>query len=172
MIANRLMLRTLTTSALIALGALAVPSTAAAAPIAPFKAFYAGSFTGTTTGFSVGGTGHATLLGSSTNSGTVVMQSEPNPTCPTTGFVVTNNETITAADGDQITITILDAPCPVQGEPGIYDGVSQYVITGGTGRFAGATGTGSFDGRGNFNTPDHLTFTYSFNGTISTPDAS
>jgi hypothetical protein len=172
MIAKRRMLIPLTASTVIALGALAVPSTAVAAPTAPFNATYVGSFSGTTTGFSVRGTGHATLLGSSTNRGAVVMQSEPNPTCPTTGFVVTNNETLTAANGDHITITMLDEPCPVQGEPGIYDGVAQYVITGGTGRFVRATGTGTFDGRGDFNKPDDLTFTYSFNGTISTPNAS
>jgi hypothetical protein len=95
------------------------------------------------------------------------MQSQPNPACPTTGFVVTNDETLTAANGDQVTLTILDEPCPVPGEPGIYDGVSTYHISAGTGRFAGATGEGAFDGRGNFNNPDELTFTYTFDGTIT-----
>jgi len=143
---------------------------ASAATQVPFKAVYTGSFFPTTTGFSVGGAGHATHLGNTTNQGTVVMLSQPNPTCPTTGFVVTNDEVLTAADGDQVELTILDMPCPVEGEPGIYDGVSTYHITGGTGLFAGASGQGTFDGRGDFTNPNDLTFTYTFDGTISAPN--
>jgi hypothetical protein len=132
----------------------------------PFKAFYSGSFTPTDTGFSVAGTGHASLLGSGTNVGTVVMLSQANPACPTTGFVVSNDEILTAANGDQIDLSILDMPCPVPGEPGIFDGISTYLITGGSGRFANATGQGYFNGRGDFN---NLTFIYTFIGTISAP---
>lgn len=140
---------------------------ASAATPRPFQAFYAGSFTPTSTGFSVVGAGHATSLGLSTNLGTVVIQAQENPACPTTGFVVMNDEILTAANGDLVTLTILDKPCPVAGEPGIYDGISTYHITGGTGRFAGASGQGTFDGRGDFSDPSNLTFTYTFNGTIS-----
>ena len=140
---------------------------ASAATLHPFKAVYSGTFTPTSTGFSVVGAGHATTLGLSTNQGTVVIQTEPNPACPMTGFVVTNDETLTAASGDQVTLSILDKPCPVTGEPGIYDGVSTYHITGGTGRFAGASGEGTFDGRGDFTDPSDLRFTYTFDGTIS-----
>jgi hypothetical protein len=143
---------------------------ASAATLTPFKAFYSGSFTATTTGFSVRGAGHATTLGLSKNHGTVVIQAQPNPACPATGFIVINDEILTAADGDQLTLTILDKPCPVDGEPGIYDGISTYSITGGTGRFAGASGKGMFDGRGDFTDPNNLTFTYTFNGTISIPN--
>jgi hypothetical protein len=143
---------------------------ASAATHVPFKAVYSGTFIPTDTGFNVSGAGHATKLGSSTNQGTVVMLSQPNESCPTTGFVVTNDETLIAANGDQVTLTILDKRCPVAGEPGIYDGVSTYHITGGSGRFADATGEGTFDGRGDFNFPNNLTFTYTFDGTISVPN--
>jgi len=44
---------------------------------------------------------------------------------------------------------------------------STYHIAGGSGRFAGASGQGSFDGRGDFTNPNDLTFTYTFNGTMS-----
>ena len=142
---------------------------ASAATTSPFKAFYSGSFTPTSTGFSVVGTGRATTLGHSKNQGAVVMQAQVNPSCPTTGFVVTNDEILTAANGDQVTLAILDKPCPVAGEPGIYDGIATYQITGGTGRFAGASGEGTFDGRGDFTDPNNLTFTYTFNGTINAP---
>lgn len=157
-------------SALIALVVGAGAQVASATSV-PMKAFYSGSFTPTSTGFSVSGTGNATTLGNTSNQGTVVMQSQPNPNCPTTGFVVTNDETVTAANGDQATLRILDAPCPVQGEPGIFDGVSTYYITGGTGRFAAASGQGRFDGRGDFTDPNNLTFTYTFNGTLSARNA-
>ena len=143
-----------------------LPAASAASQV-PYKAVYRGSFTQTNTGFSVRGAGHATHLGNSSNQGTVVIQQQPNPSCPDTGFVVTNDETLTAANGDHVTLTILDQPCPVPGEPGIYDGVSTYYVTGGTGRFAGASGQGSFDGRGDFTNPNDLRFTYTFDGTIS-----
>jgi hypothetical protein len=156
------------TALVVGVGAPAASATTATTQL-PFKAFYSGSFTPTSTGFSVSGTGHATELGASSDLGIVVMQPQPNPACPTTGFVVTNDEILTAANGDELTLTILDRPCPVAGEPGIYDGVSTYHVTGGTGRFSGATGQGTFDGRGDFNDPDHLTFTYTFDGTVSAP---
>jgi hypothetical protein len=157
--------------ALLALPTFAGMQPASAATPAPFRASFAGTFTPTDTGFSVGGQGRATLLGKSTNQGTVVMQSQPNPACPTTGFVVTNDEILTAANGDQVTLSILDMPCPVPDSPGFYDGVSTYHVTGGTGRFAGASGQGTFDGRGDFNDPSHLTFTYTFDGTLTAPNA-
>jgi len=47
---------------------------------------------------------------------------------------------------------------------GIYHGVGTYVVTGGTGRFARATGSGVFDGTGNFNTG---TIICALTGTIS-----
>src|SRR5689334_20579131 len=90
---------------------------ATAATPHPFRASYSGTFTQTSTGFDVVGAGRATSLGVSRNQGTVVMQSQQNPACPTTGFVVTNDEVLTAANGDQVTLTILDRPCPVAGEP-------------------------------------------------------
>ena len=164
-------------SALFALGASIALVNISGSPVAaatmqvPFKAHYSGTFVPTDTGFTVGGMGRATQLGNSNNQGTVVIQSQPNPACPTTGFVVTNDETLTAANGDQVTLSILDMPCTVAGEPGIYDGVSTYHITGGSGRFAGASGHGTFDGRGNFNVPNNFTFTYTFDGTISAPNA-
>ena len=158
-----------TAGALLAAAALTVPQAASAETQAPFKARYTGTFTPTDTGFSVVGAGHATLLGRTTNEGTVIMQPQANPACATTGFVVTNDEVLTAADGSRITLSILDMPCPVTGEPGIYDGVSTYHITGGTGRFVNASGEGRFDGRGDFTDPNHLTFVYTFLGSITAP---
>ena len=66
------------------------------------------------------------------------------------GFSVEMQDTFTAANGDKVTTTITMQLCPIG--PGIHHGVGTYVVTGGTGRFASATGSGVFDGTGNFNT--------------------
>jgi phage-related minor tail protein len=78
------------------------------------------------------------------------------------GFLVEMQDTFTAANGDQVTTAITMQLCPIA--PGIYHGVGTYVVTGGTGRFASATGSGVFDGTGNFNTG---TIICALTGTIS-----
>ena len=79
--------------------------------------------------------------------------------------MVQNTQTLTAANGDQIFLSITDHPCPAGG-PGLFSGSDPYTITGGTGRFTGATGQGTFVGNGNFN---NNTFTYMFSGEMSAP---
>ena len=71
-------------------------------------------------------------------------------------------DTFTAANGDKLTTAITMQLCPIA--PGIYHGIGTYVVTGGTGRFANATGSGVFDGTGNFNTG---TIICALTGTIS-----
>jgi phage-related minor tail protein len=78
------------------------------------------------------------------------------------GFLVEMQDTFTAANRDQVTTAITMQLCPIA--PGIYHGVGTYVVTGGTGRFANATGSGVFDGTGNFNTG---TIICALTGTIS-----
>ena len=78
------------------------------------------------------------------------------------GFAVEMQDTFTAANGDKLMTTITMQLCPIA--PGIYHGVGTYVVTGGTGRFARATGSGVFDGTGNFNTG---TIICALSGTIS-----
>lgn len=149
------------------------PQTALAATQVPFQAQFSGSMqlSNSPTGFpvDVNGSGEASLLGGSTNSAHVTQLDETNSNCPTTGFVVLNQGTLTSAhdSDDQIYVTITDHPCPVAGQPGLYSGTDSYTVTGGTGRFSGATGQGSFTGNGNFN---NFTFTYTFSGTISAPN--
>ena len=108
------------------------------------------------------GTGTASHLGKSTNSGHVAVT---GPSSCANGFAVQNDEVLTSTDdGDQITLTIHDESCPISS--GVYHGVGTYVVTGGTGRFAGATGQGTFDGHGDFN---QGTLTFTLTGTISRP---
>jgi hypothetical protein len=64
---------------------------------------------------------------------------------------------ITAADGDQLFVTIAGGFISPNDVTGTYD------VTGGTGRFEGASGGATFALR----TPDGATFTVDFNGWLS-----
>lgn len=109
------------------------------------------------------GSGTANYLGRSTNYGHVAVT---RPASCANGFDTQNTETLTSTDdGDQIDLTIADESCPIA--PGVYQGSGTYVVTGGTGRFAGASGTGAFDSQGDFN---QGTVTFSLHGTISQPN--
>jgi len=70
----------------------------------------------------------------------------------------------TAANGDTLTADFIGQATPTD-VPGVRSIVATATITGGTGRFAGATG--SFVGEG-LTDMVHGTFTESFDGTIST----
>ena len=161
------------TPVLVALWCSSGPQTALAATQVPFHAQFSGAMhlSNAPGGFpvDVAGTGHASHLGGSSNSAHVILLNETNSSCPTTGFVVLNTGTLRSAqaNNDQIYVTITDHPCPVAGQPNVYSGTDSYTVTGGTGRFSGATGQGSFTGTGNFN---NLTFTYTFSGSITAPN--
>ncbi len=74
-------------------------------------------------------------------------------------------ETLTAADGDQVTWTVDDEACPTA-TPFVYEISAEYTVTGGTGRFAGATGGGTIECLGDF---ANGTFAFTTTGTISQP---
>lgn len=107
------------------------------------------------------GSGNASHLGRSTNSGYGVITGSAK--CEG-GFAARNDETLTSANGDQITLTIYDEDCPIA--PGVFKAVGTFVVTGGTGRFTGASGKGNLTGSPDFNKG---TFEFSFDGTISRP---
>jgi hypothetical protein len=70
--------------------------------------------------------------------------------------------TLTAANGDELHVTHVGTSAPAG--PGLVSFVAQMTITGGTGRFAGATGTARAIGLANIAT---RTTTATFDGTIS-----
>jgi hypothetical protein len=70
--------------------------------------------------------------------------------------------TFTAANGDQLYVTHVGTSAPAG--PGLVSFVAQMTITGGTGRFAGASGTARAIGLANLIT---RTTTATFDGTIS-----
>jgi hypothetical protein len=107
------------------------------------------------------GTGNATLMGRIRSEGGLTIVGQPS--CGNeVGFAAEMQDTFTAANGDKVMTAITMQLCPIA--EGIYHGVGTYVVTGGTGRFANATGSGVFDGTGNFITG---TIICALNGTIS-----
>jgi hypothetical protein len=78
------------------------------------------------------GTGTATYLGRYTEH---IVMTINLPTMSSTGTA-----TFTAANGDTLTATVLGQATPTT-TPGVLSIVEDYTITGGTGRFADATGT-------------------------------
>jgi hypothetical protein len=137
--------------------------TASASENLPFRLGDEGTITFTSPSTATtAGTGNATHLGRITSDGNLTIVGEASCIDNEVGFAAEMQDTFTAANGDMVTTAITMQLCPIA--PGIYHGVGTYVVTGGTGRFANATGSGVFDGTGNFNTG---TIICALNGTIS-----
>jgi hypothetical protein len=151
----------------LALGMFGLRTTAvhATAGQVPFFGRYFGDamFTGDTT-ISFAGTGIATHLGGGVNHGDIALTG-PDNSCPG-GVANTHVDTLTAANGDSLTITAHDVACPTG--PMQFRGTGTWVVTGGTGRFSDATGSGTITGGANFVSQ---TFTFEMSGTISAPGA-
>jgi hypothetical protein len=151
---------------LIAMGTIGIagnPASAAGTHQVPFQASYSGTaaFTSATTALFTG-TGIARHLGRSTNVNHITVSGPAS--CPG-GFANINVETLTAANGDTLVLTgDHDQGCPIG--PNAVHGTGDWTVTGGTGRFAGATGQGTFDGVADFN---QGTFSFQLAGTISAP---
>ena len=139
--------------ALLVLPALALPMQAAAKDRLPLKGSESGTFqllSPCDTGgvlLEVTGTGHATRIGS---------YSARYRECldPATGAVTQGTFTLTAADGDKVFGTY-DGQAGPTGDPGVVAYEDPGVITGGTGRFAGAGGTMTASGRANMATGEY-----------------
>ena len=81
------------------------------------------------------GIGQTTHMGRGAQAGTLFLFPEfGNPLIPGIGAV-----TITAANGDSVSFDYVGTLNPFTGE-----GIGTFLFTGGTGRFAGATGSGTF----------------------------
>jgi len=156
----------LTTVAALMLGASSV--LAACHPV-PFTATYSGSaaFASATTASFVG-TGTATHLGRIATTGMSDFSCGFGSHCPVSncpdGVPNVNTETLTAANGDTLTIVSLDVACPTDPSLLRYHGTGDWTVVGGTGRFAGASGTGRFDGHSDFTTH---TFAETLTGSIA-----
>src|SRR5579875_3463315 len=83
------------------------------------------------------GGGPVTHMGNTTQTGILYLSSEANAQGLYPGH---GSVTITAANGDEVTFDYEGLLDPLTGE-----GTGTFTFTGGTGRFAGATGGGTFD---------------------------
>jgi len=136
---------------LLALVALALPMYAAAGDVAPLKGSEAGTFqllgpcAAGGIGLEVTGAGHATLLGSYTGEYRECFN-------PANGAVTNGTFTLTASNGDKLFGTYAGQAVP-SGTNVLYD--DPGVITGGTGRFSGASGTANTSGVANLATGEY-----------------
>jgi hypothetical protein len=129
-----------------------------------FSAAYSGSiaFTGPASA-TYTGSGTGTYVGTSQVQGTLQVFSGA-VSCPGTGFNTRHNDTITAANGDSLSVMIAAVACETPPGSQVYQSEGTYVITGGTGRFSGASGQGTVVGQADFTTH---TFSLSFSGSIA-----
>ncbi len=138
------------------------PASAAAGHV-PFAATLGGTVAFTSPSTAVfHGAGPAIGMGRTRNNG-VAVSAAPNPA----GCVPNvNTETLTAANGDTLTLQSDDVACPIG--PTTFHGTGHWVVLSGTGRFRDVTGQGSTDGDSNFGpgfSPG--TFSLTLTGTLS-----
>jgi len=128
----------------------------------PFRASFSGQaeFTGDTT-VAFQGRGTATHMDAITTNGAADITGDDDSTCGG-GIANTHRETLTAANGDTLTVISNDVACPTG--PYRYHGTGHWAVTSGTGRFAGTTGAGTLDGDSDFNAG---TFHLDLSGSIS-----
>jgi len=147
---------------------ISVPGQASAASLVPFQATVAESFTAApctpvpSLCVSAVGTGNATHLGRIRESASVVINlaSSPVPGCT----AETRETILSAVNGDQLMLHATGQGC-VTG-PTTVAAVDSYVVSGGTGRFSRASGSGTIKA-----TVDQASGTagITFNGVLSTP---
>ena len=147
------MFKTKAVLALLALPALALPAQAVAKEQQPLKGSESGTFqllgpceSGGVV-LEVTGSGHATALGN---------YSARYRECldPATGAVTAGTFTLTAANGDTLFGTYGGQAVPTD-DPSVVAYDDPGVITGGTGRLAGASGTADTSGRANLATGEY-----------------
>lgn len=145
---------------------LARPSQAAAASLVPFHASVSETFTAAPCGvmsrcITAVGHGQAEHLGEVTEHAIVVV--DMNPADLQHGCAPeTRATTLTAANGDVIMLYGTGLTCPATS-----DAHDSYTITGGTGRFQGASGSGAETNAHTFTGPGVGVATVSYSGTIS-----
>ena len=153
---------------------LATPSMqASSAQSVPFEATYEGTFTIAGPLLTFNGGGPATHLGNSTVTGTSLLV--PDLVDPLCFNIVQDAVTLRAANGDELHLVNEGQDCldPVAGT---ITGIATTTVVGGSGRFAGATGSGTATVEAQVlgPTPDGVmgTFVLRFEGQISAPGTS
>ncbi len=143
-----------------------------ASQLVPFRADIAGTLQITAMGPNgptsavYGGKGVAAQLGVTTMDGTI---SIVGPAACEGGFLATHTDVLMAANGDQVVVAISESSCPHPTEPGRFDCTGTYSVTGGTGRYSGATGSGDWRGSLALSPTGSGSFTSTYTGALSPP---
>ena len=129
----------------LALATVAVPTASAGATTVPFRATIAETFTINPACFparlcgDITGSGHGSHLGKIGESAAIVsyLSTPLGGGC----FPETRTTTLTAANGDELTLAAAGTNCPTS--PTTVAASDTFTVTGGTGRFVGASGSGT-----------------------------
>ena len=135
-------------AATVSLGVVGLGASAASAatPTVPFGFAVSGAASLTGSTVTLHGAGLASYLGivSYKANGAIISDN------PTTGVITdTLTETLTAANGSTVTIFCHQVATPISS--GVYNGIDHWTVTGGTGTYSGATGSGVGDTHVNLN---------------------
>lgn len=129
----------------------------------PLNGSFSGSFMFTSqTAATVSGSGHLDHLGQTTFA---ALSTTTGPASCQGGFVATEHDTFTAANGDKLFITANETACPTSTHS--FQLTGPLTITGGTGRFEHASGSGSVDINAVMTSQSGGTFTATSTGTIT-----
>lgn len=154
--------RLISLAAVAALG-LVAPTPANAVSEVPFTAHVSGTaaFTSPTT-VEFHGRGQAMYLGRFVSDGVAILD-PPTATCPggVLGIPNVHTETLTATDGSQLVIRMVNLACPTGTFS--FHGTGHWTVVVGTGRFDGVTGEGTDEGDADFGTN---TFALTLTGTL------
>ena len=148
-------------AATVSLGVVGLGASAASAATSAVPFGFAVSGTASLAGSAVtlNGAGLASSLGIVSYKATGMITGDN----PTTGVITdTLTETLTAANGSTVTIVCHQVATPISS--GVYNGIDHWTVTGGTGTFSRATGSGAGDTHVNLNLG---TFTKVESGTIT-----
>jgi len=129
----------------------------------PFNGSFSGSFTvASQTTATITGTGHMEHLGMTK---LMALSTVTGSASCEGGLTATEQDTFTAANGDKVFSTANEVICPTS--PTTFTLTGPWTITGGTGRFEHASGTGSVDITAVETSMTSGTFTATTTGTIT-----
>lgn len=129
----------------------------------PFAGSGSGTFADTSPmTVALAGAGHYTHLGLTA----IAATSTITGFFPCGGFTATEQDAYTGANGDAVYLTVNEVFCSTSA-PNVFVFTGQFAVTGGTGRFEDATGSGTIMATATFLTATSGTFTGTTDGTIS-----
>src|SRR6267143_1235689 len=131
----------------------------------PFNGSFSGSFALTSSGTkaTITGSGVREHMGETSFAASSTITG-PAASCEH-GFTATEQETFTAANGDKVFTSSNDVLCPTSANT--FQITGSWTITGGTGRFEDASGTGTFHALGVMTSSTSGTFSLTATGTIT-----